>query len=454
MEKSLFANYADKYFKPIVGKVTEKYNDQKTQPVLLHKTMLVEEYSPDLKWGSTSLNHSVVAADVVAIGSSLPLKSRGSIKSASGTLPKIGIRYKKDEKAISDIRVTSARGADEATIVSKIFNDVPKTIRGIDIRKEIMFLEALSTGLTLVEDDDTNDGTGIRVSFGYKAENTFHCTAAAWGEKTSKPQDDLQQLFDKANEDGNTIAHVYLSKKYFNFFRKSEQGIQLAAQHRQQVITDKSLLPVPSRKEFLSILEDEYSATFHVIDSAFKVEKPNGDKLTVRPWREANIVGTPDEVVGRLVYGTLAEEDSPVAGVSYQKSGSHILVSKYSHNEPALEEITAAQALCIPVLDGVEDFYSLHADATSTGLTLDKETVDAPKSASTKRVGIHYDGVPDDLTTDVPTAAQSWLTAAVKGDNLELSCSANTGAARNAEVTVTDSDGNTAKVTITQAAGA
>lgn len=364
MESTLFGGIVDKFFRLVVGKITEKFNGKTTEQAMLHKTMLVEEYSADLTWGATELNHSIVAADVVALDSSLPLKRRGKIATATGSLPKLGIKFRKGEKTISDINVMIARGADEATVASKVFDDVSKAIKAIDVRKEIMFLQALSTGATLVSDDN-NDGTGIRVEFGYKAENTFGATVAAWGETTATPQDDLQQLFDKAVEDGNAINHIYISKKYFNLFRKSEQGRVLAASFLNQVITTTSKIPVPSRSVFLEALADEYGATFHVVDAAYKYQKPNGETESVRPWEEANIVGVPAEQVGRLVYGTLAEETNPVAGVSYQKSGSHILVSKYSKTDP-LEEFTAGQALVIPVIDGADSIYVLHANEVAS----------------------------------------------------------------------------------------
>ena len=147
MNPSLFIEYIDKYFRLVIGKITEKINGKKTEEQLLHKTMLTEEYSADLTWGSTELNTSVVAADVVAMDSSLPLKKRDKISNASGVIPKIGIKFSKGEKAISDINVMRARGADETTVVGKIFDDAPKAIKGVDVRKEIMFQEALSTGV-------------------------------------------------------------------------------------------------------------------------------------------------------------------------------------------------------------------------------------------------------------------------------------------------------------------
>lgn len=374
MLRSLFAEYVDKYLSRVVGKIVEKFNGKTQETKLLHKTMLTEEYSADLKWGSTEINHSVVAADVVALDSPLPLKKRDSVSNATGDLPKLGVKYRKGEKLISDINVAKARNASEATIVSKIFDHVSKCIRSMDVTKEILFRRGLSTGQLLVTEED-NDGTGIRVSFGYKEDHILHCIGTAWLGDNPTPQDDVQQMFDKADEDGNVISHVYLTKRYFDAFRKSKQGKMLAANFSGQVITNETLLPVAGRANFLDALADEYGATFHIVEGSFKVQDPDGSDKPAEAWKEPNIVGVPDEIVGRLVYGTLAEETNPVPAVTYQKAGSHVLISKYSKTDP-LVEFTAAQAICLPVIDNADGIYVLHADAPAT----DYEHAEADKA--------------------------------------------------------------------------
>ena len=39
MNPSLFIEYIDKYFRLVIGKITEKINGKKTEEQLLHKTM-------------------------------------------------------------------------------------------------------------------------------------------------------------------------------------------------------------------------------------------------------------------------------------------------------------------------------------------------------------------------------------------------------------------------------
>ena len=122
MQKSLFGAFVDKYFGAVIQKVTERYNGKKELPGYLYEQMLDQEYSADLTWSSTELNNSVVAADVVSMDSSLPLKRRGTIRTASGLIPKIGIKKQMKEKAISDVTVMASKGQKAESIAAKILN--------------------------------------------------------------------------------------------------------------------------------------------------------------------------------------------------------------------------------------------------------------------------------------------------------------------------------------------
>lgn len=451
-ETTLFPEFVEKYFGKVIGKITEKYNGEKKKQELLYKTMLAEEYSADLSWGATELNNVIVAADVVAMDASIPLKKRGSLATASGKLSKIALKYRKGEKDISDLNVAAARGTDEATIAAKVLNDVPRVVDGADARVEMMFEQALSTGSMLVEDAD-NDGVGVRVDF-YKEANQFKARLAPWANSTlASPQEDIQQLFDKAAEDGNNIAIVMISKKYFHLFRKSKQGKELAASYQGRIFTDTTILPVPGKELFLNALADEYGAEFRIVDSTFKVQNHDGTEKTIRPWEEANVVGIPTEQVGRLVYGTLAEETNPVASVSYQKSGSWLLISKYSNNDP-LEEYTAGQALVIPVLDGADSIYLLIADenaGNALSVADSSKSLSFAKTKETKTVDVTYLGEESNLAV---SASEAFVSAALKNGVLSITCAANSASgagARTATVTVTDGL-NSVDIAVSQAA--
>ena len=67
--------------------------------------MLTPEYSVDMTYASVSGNFTRVTVDVVSFDSPVPLKSRGSIKKATGDIPKIGIGYTLNEKQMNTLRI-------------------------------------------------------------------------------------------------------------------------------------------------------------------------------------------------------------------------------------------------------------------------------------------------------------------------------------------------------------
>lgn len=452
MTTSMFISFIDKYFKKTIGKLTEKWNDRKNAPSFMFEDMLDEEYTADLTWNTAELNHSIVAADVVSMDSSLPLKKRGSLRTASGDIAKIGIKYQMKEKQISDIQVMRAKGEKEAQIAAKILANIPRAIMGVKTRIEIMFEAALSSGVMLV-DSDTNDGTGVRADFGYLADNTFHVLGDPWATAaTATPVTDMRQMFDKANDNGDSITDMYLSKKYFDYARKTTEVKELVANNLGQTIISASTLPYPARQNTLNALEAEFNATFHVVDNSYKIEAPDGSQTSIRPWVQPNVVGVPAAKVGRLFYGTLAEDMNRVAGVTYEKSGNYILVSEYSHNEPSLAEFTAAQALAMPVIDDGGSIYVLHADSLAP-ISVDIDELEFTSAADTtgKKVNVHCDG---EFTVS-QTASTTWLTVTKRGNVLTAKVSANTdsGASeRTSTITLTDAAGNTATIDVTQAA--
>ena len=448
---SIFAAYVDKFFKGFVGRFTELFNGKREEPTYLYTTMLNEEYTPDLTWNSTSLNNSIVAADVVSMDSSLPLKKRSTISRASGDVAKLGMKLMLKEKQISDIMVMQSKGQQEADIARRVLDNVPKVINGVHTRIEMMFEQGLSTGQVLVDTD--NEGTGIRVDFGYKDENKFHAVNAAWSDAANAtPLTDLRQLFDAASANSDSISDVWLSEQYFNYARKTAEVKELVAAANNQVITSSSALPVPNRQKTLEALGDEFGATFHVINNSYKVEGIDGAQTPVKPWEQANVVATPSATVGRLVYGTLAEDLNRVAGVTYQNSG-FILVSEYSHNEPSLAEFTAAQALAMPVIDDGEHVYMLHANGTGT---IDTDVDSLSFTAAANNTGKKVTVTHSDFTwTAAVPAADSWATVTTSGNVITVKVSANNGqgaAKRTTTLTITDSEGNTKEVAIEQAA--
>lgn len=377
MHESLFIQFIKAIFPKLSLYVKEKGTPQNR--TYLYKSMLREVYSPDQKWEGTSANTTYVAADVVEMDSPIPLKKRGAIATSNGKLPKIAMKRTLFESDINNINIMKAqyenlntransfaeqglteqaattRQAAEnakARIINKLMNDGVACSVGIEERNELNFLSGLSNGIIAIEDAD-NSGKAIRVNYGYMPGNSFKTATNGVTER-----EDFEKIFEKANADGNTIIKVMLAKNKLKKIRKDQWAKELVADYEEKTYTDDTKLKTPSEKSFAEAFEDEFGATIEAVNRTVVIEK-NGKHQYVKPWNENNIIFLCNEEVGSLVWGTLAESTNPVEGVKYSTVDSYKLISKYSKNEPSLQEVTSGQALILPVIEDVDQIYIL-----------------------------------------------------------------------------------------------
>ena len=351
MLPSLFLEFVSKWF-PSLSKIIVKVNEKRDGKLTyLHKEMLRQEYSADQKWDSASVDTTYVAADVVAMDSELPLKKRDSLQASNGDLPKMGMKMRLGEKQINTLNILKARGGSYQQIVQMLTNDAVKCVTGIDERNEAIFLQGLSEGITLVEDE--NIGAGIRVDFRYPDDNKYG-VAVKWGEAGFTPISDLKRVIEAADGD---VSVIMLSKETYDLIRTSQEAKELAANYSGILVLENSKLPVPLPDSFNAAFTSETGCTFKVVNRSVKFEK-DGKVTTIKPWNGNKVIFLPSDNVGALVYGTLAEETNPVNGVVYTKANPYVLVSKYSKNDP-LQEFTSAQAICLPIIENVDQIYQL-----------------------------------------------------------------------------------------------
>ena len=353
MEESLFIQFVNKYFKPLVAKVTEKINGSKLAPTYFYKTMLRKEFSPTLKWSSINVDGSNVAADVVAMDSSLPLKKRDSLSKADGDIPKLGMKLSLNERTMTDLDILVRTGGQESQIAQKLFADTAKCITGVWEVLELMFLQALSTGITLI-DDPNNVGTGIRVNYGYKTANKFGVSITWATGSTAKPITDIERVLEAARVNGDVITILMMDRFAFNNMRKTDEVKQLFA---AGLGFSGASIPVPTLDQLNNSLNGNYGLTVVVVDRSIRTQK-NGVNTTVKPWAEGAICFLTTLEVGTLTWGTLAEINHQSKGVTYETADEFILVSKYHKTDP-LQEFTSSQALALPVINNVDAIYLL-----------------------------------------------------------------------------------------------
>lgn len=364
MNPSLFQALLQQYFPQLTTAFVERYNGENRPLPYFYRQFCRPEFSVDGKWQSVTENNSLVAADVVAMDSEIPLKKRSTLSQATGDIPKLGTKRMLNEKELTDLFTLQARaafngGATTAQIVAKLFRDVDLVIGGGYERIEAMFLEGLSTGVTVVPDSE-NVGLGVRVDYGYVAANAFNSTTT-WSNPASTPFSDLQRVIDRASYNGDVITKFLLDRTAMNQIAVTPEGKQLWAAANG---FNGANVPRPSLDSLNAAAQAEYGFTFQIIERAVRFEK-NGIQTARKPWKAGAVVGITGDDVATLAYARLAEQDAPVAGVEYQTADQFMLISKYRVTEPSLAEMTKMQARVVPVVNNPNSIYTL--DSTVTG---------------------------------------------------------------------------------------
>ena len=110
MEKSLYLEYVQRFFPQLVLSIVERLNEKRANQLpYMYKTLLTPDFSADGRWSSILAEYNRVAADVVSLDSELPLKTRDSIETASGEIPKLGMKLYLTEKQMKDIDAMISR---------------------------------------------------------------------------------------------------------------------------------------------------------------------------------------------------------------------------------------------------------------------------------------------------------------------------------------------------------
>lgn len=354
MKKSLFAFLAV-WYSAIAKKLESTVNGKnEDEPIkYFHKEMLTQEMSTDLKWGSSTIDGSIVAADIVAMDSELPLKRQDAISTATGDIPKAGMKLKLTEKQLSDIDTMRAKGVALVEIVKKVFGQVKKVVFGIYERNEAMFLEALSTGQTLVEDSE-NVGLGIRVDFGIPESNRYNASKP-WSDPTAKIVDDIKARIKAAKSKGKSSSVVMMDDVTASYVSDNEQ-IKNNFAFAGGIATVGANVPSLDDEQLISFFKKKFGLKLIVVDRQVTTEK-NGIRTVHTPWAAGIVTFLPSEKAGRLVYGILAEDTRRDAAIMYEKV-EYILVKKWHTNEP-FSEFTSSQALCLPVIDNATSIFLL-----------------------------------------------------------------------------------------------
>lgn len=352
MNPSLFLAYVQKYFPNYVASVSESLNGRSMTNLIpfLFAQLLIPKFTADSRWQAVSALYNGIAADVIALGSETPLKSRDSINTYTGELPKIGTKRSLNEVEMKNIDAMIAQNRPIDEIVNRIFADVPFVINAVDERLEDIFLSMLSTGKGVATN---NVDISVEFDMHFLSGNKRGCSLA-FSNSSATPITDIDtKIIDKADADGNVIRFCYADDTALRAMYGNSEVRGLFGFQNNFPGTTPSL----SFEQLRSLFDSKWGIELRRVSRNTRTEV-NGKQSTHKAWKDGNMTFTCDERVGDLVYTSTAEETRPVAGVAYQKANNYTLVSQYSEQEP-LMEYTKSQAMAVPVINNVERIYTL-----------------------------------------------------------------------------------------------
>lgn len=366
-EKSLYQEYLDKKYEPVVTSIVETLNGKEGDLRYYHKEMLTPRFSVNGLWESVSANYTRVSADFVALDSELPIKKRDSLGKMTGKIVKSGMELRLNEQQMQELDTMRSLNIDIKQILEKLFEDTAKCISGEYELMEGAFLEELSTGVCEI-DDSENVGIGVRLDAGYLDENKF-TPEVLWSDtEHSKPLDDIERVIDAAREKNRMLNYIFMDKRTWKLFRDSVQVREYMAGRKASIYIGgngtNDILPKSTLAELNSTLKDDgtYGVEIVLIDRTV-IKERNGVRTYTTPWQQGMVIFTESMNVGDLVWAYVAENNHKVDGVTYVNVENGILLSKFSTNQPTLAEFTRIQGRIVPVVNGAENIYQL--DTTS-----------------------------------------------------------------------------------------
>ena len=351
MAQSIFKDLIASVFQGVTLGFYEKINGSLEAPNYYHDQFLDTEYSVDMSYNSLSGDYTRIMADVVSFDSPLPIKSRGAIKSASGEIPKIGMKMTLTEKEMNTLRILRNTPGRMVELSRKVFADTDACIFGIKERLEQAFLLGLSSGVTLIQDDN-NAGLATRIDYNVPAENQAG-VAVVWSDPAAKIIDDLKKSIKTARDAGHTSKYLWMDSATMAHFYNNTQVKEFFAFNQNFVGAN---VPQLDDNQVQAVLARTLGiAGVIVIDRTFKEQKDK-TKTIKEGWTPNMVVLTTTTQVGTMVYSTLAEEEFPVEDVQYAKANDYIMVKTWGTTDP-VSNATGAESIAFPILQNVESLF-------------------------------------------------------------------------------------------------
>ena len=328
----------------------QKVMDAYTLDDFYYPSIFPVMFTPTLTWRALSGEYGInVAADVISYNSVAPKKTRNVVERLTGKIPKIEITRVKEESDLNEYQhLQYYYGSQEGqrALMNWVYADTDFCFKGINARLEWLALRALSTGgFVLNSANNAGTVTETSVDFGVPSSHKISSSVAwtATNKTTATPITDIRSLVDKGTADGILIKYMFMDLDTFYNMMAADEAIDFCSSWVPQV----GRIKVPNVDDVNVALKAHHLPEIRIIDTYVTIEKADGTRSTVNPWESAVVTFVPDVKCGYTYHAPMADE-MVVDGVATKVKKEHILVKKYSTEDP-VTEVTKGIANAIPV---------------------------------------------------------------------------------------------------------
>ena len=309
-------------------------------------------FNPYLRYSNIEgADGAKIMADIVAIGSKAPRKSREFVENIKGEIPKIEIARDLNEKdllTIQQLRYAVNANPTNAGInkqlIEKIYEDPRFCIDGINARMEWMAKQLVSTGK--YKTTATNNGGVVNVSVDFKVKTKN--ALKKWADADANPMEEIEKYQEEAKGKGYSYTTITMSRATLNQVLKNKNtrafvlGVPINA---------TTILPDVRLEQLNAELVERGLPIIKVWESYVSVEGKNGEITVANGWEEGNVLFSTSALLGTTQYTTTPEFTMSFADVmSKSVKDNFILVNTFGHQDPILVS-TKATAFATPVLN-------------------------------------------------------------------------------------------------------
>lgn len=289
----------------------------------------------DLSWikgankAPVSLSLSAFDADVI------PLK-RGSVSKLSTEMPFFKNEYQIDEKTRQMLlMLLSANNTNANAVIGKIFDDASNLMRNAALTREILRMQALTTGVISLSDN------GQAFSYDYKVPTSHKVTPTTkWSvTATSDPIADIEEWMQIIeNEKGILPTELLLNGTTLAALQKVDSI-------KNGIFANSNVTSRPTREQVVSYIQDQLGVTVYKYDKGY-----NLDGTFKKFVLDGTVVLMPSNTLGNTWFGTTPEEadltsGSTDASVSIVDTG--FALTTWKEKDPVTVHTKGSQ-VCLP----------------------------------------------------------------------------------------------------------